>query len=53
MKEFNYEEIKEIRKALALAIEKIDAIVEEDRFYLLENLYDKFRDEEERLEEEN
>lgn len=53
MKEFNYEEIKEIRKALALAIQEIDVIEEENRFYLLENLYDKFRNEEERLEEEN
>lgn len=54
MKEFNlnYEEIKEIRKALAIATNSIDIIENEEKFYFLESLYDKFRNAEESIEEE-
>ena len=59
MKEFNiiftYEEIKEIRKALNLALDKMrteDTIIEEEeRFQMISELYDFFLDKEEELEE--
>lgn len=54
--EFNYNESKEIRKALALAINKMveDNEVEEneDRYDLLDNLYDRFSKLEDELEDE-
>lgn len=56
LKDFNYEEAKEIRKALSLAIDKMreenEIIKNEDRFYLLDNLYELFLAREEELEEE-
>ena len=54
--EFNYNESKEIRKALALALEKMRENKEieenEDRYYLLDSLYEKFSELEDELEEE-
>lgn len=54
--EFNYNESKKIRKALALALEKMRENKEieenEDRYYLLDSLYEKFSELEDELEEE-
>ena len=54
MKEFklNLKEIKEIRKALALATQTIDCIEEEERYEEISKLYDLFEQVEEELEEE-
>lgn len=54
MKEFklNLKEIKEIRKALALATQNIDCIEEEARYEEISKLYDLFEQTEEELEEE-
>jgi len=54
MKEFklNLKEIKEIRKALALATQNIDCIEEEERYEEISKLYDLFEQTEEELEEE-
>ena len=54
MKEFklNLKEIKEIRKALALATQNIDCIEEEERYEEISKLYDLFEQVEEELEEE-
>ena len=52
---FDYEEVKEIRKALGLALEKMrdnDEIEDnEDRFQMISELYDLFSDKEDELEE--
>ena len=54
--EFNYNESKEIRKALALAIDKMrennEIEEDEDRYYLLDSLYEKFSKLEDELEDE-
>ena len=54
MKEFklNLKEIKEIRKALALATQNIDCIEEEEKYEEISKLYDLFEQAEEELEEE-
>ena len=54
IKEFklNLKEIKEIRKALALATQNIDCIEEEERYEEISKLYDLFEQAEEELEEE-
>lgn len=53
---FNYNESKEIRKALALAINKMiennEVEENEDRYSLLDNLYDRFSELEDKLEDE-
>lgn len=47
----NYEQAKELRKAIALAIREIDCIEEEERFEILSGLYDDVAEVEEDLEE--
>ena len=53
---FDFEEVKEIRKALALSLEKMrdnDEIEDnEDRFQMISELYDFFYSKEDELEEE-
>ena len=47
----NYEQAKELRRALGQAIRDIDCIKEEERYEIIGNLYDLVLDIEESLEE--
>lgn len=50
--ELSYTQAKEIRKALSLAMEKMNCIEEEERFEVLSNLFDTMVSIEEEYEEE-